>query len=75
MYEYNADLELIPKIPDSLDIPPNNITETPQVPNKDITETFQVPIQDNEKLTRLKILADEEASLFNELKLLEGKRS
>ena len=62
LYGYNTDLDSIPE--DPLDIVVN-ITDTPQVPN----------IQDNEKLTRLKILAQEESSLFNELKLLEETRS
>ena len=64
LYGYNTDLDSIPEVSDPLDIVVD-ITDTPQVPN----------IQDNEKLTRLKILAQEESSLFNELKLLEETRS
>ena len=40
-----------------------------------VPETPQVPIQDDAKLTRLKVLAEEESSLFNELKRLEETRS
>ena len=56
-------MDSVPEVPDPLNTG-NYITDTPQV-----------PIQDNEKLTRLKILAEEESSLFNELKLLEETRS